>query len=60
MSFKDPRCYLKLTEFVLSRARRRLPGDVHDGRPEKVLCGHEKDGQQEAGEGDAEAEGKTT
>ena len=38
--------------------RRRLARDVHDGRPEEVLRGHEEDGEQETGQGDAEAKGK--
>ena len=40
--------------------RRGLPRDVHDGRPEEVLRRDEEDGEQEAGESHAEAEGKFT
>ena len=32
--------------------RRWIAGDVHDGRPEKILRSHEEDGQQEAHESD--------
>jgi hypothetical protein len=50
-------CQVRIFDHALIGARRGLSRDVHDGRPEEVLRRHEEDGQQEAGQGDAKAEG---
>ena len=39
--------------------RRWIAGDVHDGRPEKILRGHEEDGQKETGESHPQAQGES-
>lgn len=39
--------------------RRWIAGDVHDWRPEKILRGHEEDGQEETGESHPKATGKS-
>ena len=43
---------------IFPSARRRIARDVYDRRPEEVLRGHEEDGEQEAGQGNAEAKGE--
>jgi hypothetical protein len=44
------------TVFVV--ARRRIVGDVHDGRPEEVLRRNEEDGQQETRQSNPKTKGK--
>ena len=58
--------YLKLTltdsllhgVWIMFAARRGLPRNVYDGRPEEVLCRHEEDGEEETCESHPETSGK--